>query len=238
MLPVTALLTHLRIHAPDLARRMDGIAGLERAGRRVRIRVPAGGWCARELEARTGRLAAEVRRVFGAEFGVELVPAAPDPERLPFPVLASKHWNHVVFLAWHAGRTAALAVPKPRYSEAWLAHEGPPDPENDPEAAAYRFTGSLEAVLPQLLDRLAELARRKRSYAQIVTSFPGDDAADRIEGLLYRIRDWGTPCTPAPVLQKYTGRVHYTDPGRPPLGMRLVRERLEGAPSSPAPPRG
>ncbi len=224
MLPVTALLTHLRIHAPDLARRLDGIVGLERAGGRVRIRIPSGGWCARELEARTGPLASEVRRVFGAQFGVELVPTAPDPERLPFPVLASKHWNHVVFLAWTAGCTAALAVPKPRYLETWLVHGGPPDPENDPEAAIYRFEAPLEAALPQLLDRLAELARRKRSYAQIVAPFPGDHVADRLEGLLYRIRDWGTPRTPAPVLQRYTGRIHYTDPDRPPLGIRLVRQ--------------
>ncbi len=238
MLPVTALITHLRIHAPELARRLDGIAGLERSGPVVRIRVPEGSWCARELSRRTGTLTAEVRRLFGPEYGMEIVPAPPDPERLPFPVLASKHWNHVVFLAWHGGRTAALAVPKPRYAQAWLAHETPPDPGDDPEAVLYRFGGPPEAVLPELLDRLAELARRTRSYAQLVAPFPGDAAADRLEALLYRTRDWGTPRTPAQVLQKYTGRIHYADPDRPPLGIRLVRKQLEPPFPPPDVPRG
>lgn len=228
-------LLHLRNHGPVLARRLDGITGLERAGTELRVRAPAGAWALRELERRRDSLSAQARRFFGRDFSVRLLPGTEDLEALPFPVLASKLWNHVVFWVWEAGRSGALAVRKPRYREVWLptarsGGEAACRPLDDPEAwwiaATLPKSARPEEAVPGLLDALATLARGAASYAHLVTAFPGDRAADRLEARLYGVKEWGTPGTPAPVLQKYTGRLHYADPARPPLGVRLARALL------------
>ncbi|MDW7712308.1 MAG: hypothetical protein SCH98_17720 [Deferrisomatales bacterium] len=227
-------LLHLRGRTPALARRLDGITGLERSGHELRVRSPTGGWALRELERLRGELSGEAHRFFGPETAVVLVPGPENPEALPFPVLASKLWNHVVFWVWHGGRSGALAVRKTHYAEAWMAaaRRGGEEglvPLADPEAVWLGEELPPETALPHLLDRLADLARAHASYAQLVAPFPGDGPADRLEARLYAVKEWGTPRTPAPILQKYTGRLHYADPARPPLGVRLARGLLSGA---------
>ncbi|GAB6063787.1 hypothetical protein [Deferrisoma palaeochoriense] len=226
MLPVAALVSHLRLHAPDLARRLDGITGLERTGAALRIRSPAGSWSWRELSAARGRLAEEASRAFGEPVTVELREGPPDPERLPFPVLSSKHWNHVAFWAWHGSRWALVAAPKPEYQARWVGAPAPP-------AAPLDLRGDvppqgIEHALPSLLDALARAAQAERSYAHLVCPFPGDAQADRLERVLHTAKDWGTPRTPGPILQRYVGRIHYVDPDAPPTGVRIAMGLAKG----------
>lgn len=231
-------LLRLRGCAPALARRFDGIQGMERAGAELRIRAPARSWTLQELEQRRDELAREGERFFGPPFSAALQPGPEDPEALPFPVLSAKVWNHLAFLVWEGPRAGVLTVRKPRYREAWIPAARAEDGAalrflEDPEAAW--FPAELpagegpEAALPGLLDELAALAREGGSYAHLVAGFPGDEAADRLEARLYAVKEWGTPRTPAPLLHKYTGRLHYADPRRPPLGLRLARRLLGGA---------
>ncbi|MEW6488597.1 MAG: hypothetical protein AB1578_11890 [Thermodesulfobacteriota bacterium] len=228
-------LLHLRGCAPDLARRFDGIQGMERARAELRIRAPAGSWALGELELRRDELAREVERFFGPPFSAALHPGAEDPEALPLPVVSSKVWNHVAFLAWEGRRAGVLAVRKPRYRDAWVpaarAGDGPAlrlleDPEAAWVPAELPEGEGPEAALPGFLDELAALAREGGSYAHLVAAFPGDAAADRLEARLYAVKEWGTPRTPAPLLHKYTGRLHYCGPALPLLGLRLARIRL------------
>lgn len=225
---------HLRVRRPDLARRLDGLQGMEIAPGALVVRAPRGGWSLAEIEARFAELGGEAAGFFGPGVGVRVEATAADPEALPFAVLASKEWNHAAFWAWDAGGSAVLAVRKPRYLQGWVpATSGPlggPAPcAGDPEAAVFREEGPDPAeALPPLLDRLADLARASSSYAQLVAAFPGDAAADRLEARLYAAKEWGTPRTPAPVLQKYVGRLHYVSPSAPPLGVREARAALRG----------
>jgi hypothetical protein len=208
---------------------------MERAGTELRIRAAAGSWTLRELEERRGELAGEAARFFGPGLSTVLQPGPEDPEALPFPVLSSKVWNHAAFLAREGRRAGILVVRKPRYREVWVpaarAGDGPALALlEDPEAAW--FPAELpagegpEAALPGFLDALAALARESGSYVHLVAPFPGDEAADRLEGRLYAVKEWGTPRTPAPLLHKYTGRFHYADPTVLLLGLRLARARL------------
>ncbi|GAB4249519.1 hypothetical protein [Deferrisoma sp.] len=221
MLPVAALVSHLRLHAPDLARRLDGITGLERTQAGLRVKVPGAGWAHRELLAARDRLAAEAARVFGHGLEIEIAPGPADPERLPFPVLSSKYWNLVAFWVWDRLRWTALAVPKPEYHTRWVDAPEPP-------AAPLALRGEVPRggpahALPELLDALAAEAQHRRSYVHLVTPFPGDEEADRLERVLYAAKDWGTPHTPGPVLQRYVGRIHYVDPDTFPAGIRIAR---------------
>jgi hypothetical protein len=110
----------------------------------------------------------------------------------------------------------------------------------DPEAtwiepARYEPWDSLapEDALRGLLEGLCGLARTTQSYAHLVLAFPGDDLADRLEARLYALKEWGTPSIPAGVLQKFVGRLHYVDPTRPVLGLRLASRALRGSVASP-----
>ncbi len=222
---------HLRVHRPDLARRLDGVRGLERAAGALLVRAPAGSWSLAEIEARRADLGREAERFFGAGVPVRVEAGPADPEALPLPVVASKVWNHVAFWAWGEAGSAVVAVRKPRYLEQWLpAASRSGDvaaPGEDPEATVLREEEPDPAeALPALLDRLAELARAASSYAQLVAAFPGDDAAGRLEARLYAAKEWGTPVTPAPVLHKYVGRLHYVGPAAPLLGVRTARAAL------------
>jgi hypothetical protein len=222
---------HLRVHRPDLARRLDGVRGLERARGALLVRAPAGSWTLAEIEARLADLGREAGRFFGTEVPVRVEAGPADPEALPFPVLASKVWNHVAFWAWGEAGSVMVAVRKPRYLEHWLpAAAGADDaaaPAEDPEATVLREAKpDPSEALPALLDRLAALARASSSYAQLVAAFPGDAAADRLEARLYAAKEWGTPATPGPVFHKYVGRLHYVGPAAPPLGVRTARAAL------------
>ena len=215
--------------------------GLERSGNAIRLQAPADGWAHRALREQGQELAAEASRFFGATMEVNLVTGKADPEGLPFPVLSSKVWNHAAFWAWDGNRSGALVVRKPRYREVWLATaaaagEEALDPLTDSEVVwleTSRSTGGPQVAdaLPDLLDELAALARGASSYAQLLAAFPGDEVAEALEARLYAIKEWGTPNTPAPLLQKYVGRLHYADPERPPLGLRLARRLLSRAAS-------
>lgn len=227
----------LRGCAPALARRFDGIRGMERAGAELRVRAPTQSWTLHELEHRRDEVAREVERFFGPPFSAVLQPGPEDPEALPFSVVSSKMWNHVGFFAWEGRRAGVLAVRKPRYGETWIpaarTGDGPAlrlleDPEAAWLPAELPQGAGPEAALPGLLDDLAALAREGGSYAHLVASFPGDEVADRLEARLYAVKEWGTPRTPAPLLHKYTGRLHYGSPTRPLLGLRLARARLSG----------
>ncbi len=226
MLPVAALFPHLRLRAPALARRLDGITGLERAGDVLRVRVSAGGWAHRELPSCLPELRSRARELFGPSTRVELAVGPSDPERLPFPVLSSKHWNLVAFWAWDGTHWACAAVPKPEYRKAL---EGGVSPEPGFLGQGPLPPGGPAAVLPDLLEDLARKAQADRSYAHLVIPFPGDTLARDLETALYTAKDWGTPRVPGPVLQRYVGRIHCTDPARPPLGVRMAQGMIRPA---------
>jgi len=144
----------------------------------------------------------------------------------------------VAFWAWTSAESGALVVRKPAYLEDWLPAASAGDEaaaaHDDPDVAWLTQRGgeSVQAappedVLPDLLDKLCDLGRRARSYVHLVTAFPGDPLADRLEARLYAVKEWGTPRVPAAILQKFVGRLHYVDPDRPILGMRLASLRLQ-----------
>lgn len=228
---------HLRNREPFLARRLDGILGMALTGGELRLRAPEGSWGLVELERNRDRLADEAAAFFGEGTNVFLE-GAQAQERLPFPVLASKTWNHAVFWVWSGRTSVALAVPKPVYLE-WLEPrrlELPAALEqagSHPRIRVFRRespSGATELkgagwALPDLADQLCALAREEGSYAQVVCRFPGDEEADFLEGRLYATKEWGTPNTPGPILQKYLGRLHYASPGL--LGLRTAEALLE-----------
>ena len=237
------LLLHLRCRVPHLARRLDAIRSLGCRNGVLTVLVPEDSWCLDELCRHQGELQREAERVFGhlVRLEIDLAPAA--PQALPLPVMSSKYWNHVAFVAATPDGVGAVVVPKPQYLDRWLdtlAAGGTPDPTADSAGRGVRVLrhpgGETQATaetpmviaLPDLLDELAALARAERSYVQLVTAFPGDPAADRLESRLYAVKEWGTPRTPGPILQKYVGRIHYSGPDQPILGMRLA-ERVAAA---------
>jgi hypothetical protein len=227
-------LLHLRTKTPLLARRLDGISRLELAQGTLLVHAPAESWTYAELGSRSGELERAASAFFGRTVRLVVEPS-PAGETLPFPLLATKAWNHVAFWAWSGAASAVLAVPKPAYVEQWLGGE-PPDPAKT--ADLVRSTGKSELrryvapgvltgmeaaawVLPDVLDDLCALAREAASYAQLLCAFPGDAVAEFLEGRLYGAKEWGTPSTPGPVLQKYVGRLHYASPEL--LGLRMCR---------------
>jgi hypothetical protein len=222
-------LLYLRTRRPRLARPLDGARGLSFLQGAFEAAIDPDGWHGRELAALGGPMAEAVRAYFGAGATLRIVPAPADPERLPLPVLTSKAWNHVAFLAGagEGGRWAALAVRKPAYAARWAGTGVEGWRERlaaEPDAALFELgAGPLDDLLPGLLDRLCAMAVAGRSYVHLVTVFPGHDEADRLESRLYAVKEWGTPDTPGPLLQKYVGRLHYLDPARPPAGFRIAR---------------
>lgn len=236
-------LLYLRTRCPALARRLDGLGGLERAGSGLALRVPEGSWAHQELDAQKQLLETEAQRFFGPRMGTELFPTPADPEALPLPVLSSKYWNHVAFCGWSPRRAAVLAVRKPRYLDHWLPRAlRVPDGDllretlADPDCAWFGYStphslppgeDAVTWLLPQLLEDLAALARAGGSYAHLVSAFPGDPTAERWESRLYAAKEWGTPSVPSSILRKYAGRLHYAGPGETLLGLRLVRLALE-----------
>lgn len=229
-------LLFLRTRHPPLARRLDGAAGLEISGRELRIRVAPGSWCEAELAARVDLLARLAADLFGAGAAVVLAPGG--GPALPLPVASTKVWNHVAF--WARGRRQGVAaVRKPRYLERWAAAPDPFPAEElaDPEVLArgYGAPGGLppgespEAwCLPEILEDLGALAREGASYAQLVTPFPGDAEADRLEARLLAVKEWGTPRVPAAILQKYVGRLHYLAPDDRSAGRRAAEAARDG----------
>lgn len=239
------LILHLRTHCPGLARRLDGVRGVGRTGDVLVVRAPAGSWSLGELTREAEGLEREARRVLGPGVTVRLEASPPDPEALPFPATASKVWNHLAFWAWTGAQAAFAAVPKPRYAESWLPLGGAAGPaqvlqeaEQDPRTRLLIYDAPAELpagedgpswTLPAALDDLAALARDCGSYVHLVTPFPGDLEAARLEGRLLAVKEWGTPATPGPVLQKYVGRLHYVAADAPPLGVRVARLALGAA---------
>ncbi|MBI5442992.1 MAG: hypothetical protein HY900_17480, partial [Deltaproteobacteria bacterium] len=213
--------------APWLARRLDGISGMELTGGALLLRAPGRSWAYGELEGHRRPLEEAARGFFGPGTRL-LVEPSPAEEVLPFPVLSTKTWNHVAFWAWSGGVSVVLALPKPAYLEALRASDPTNAARSHAEARVLRHeapagrSGADAAawVLPDVLDGLCALAREKASYAQLVTGFPGDTEADLLESRLYAVKEWGTPTTPGPVLQKYVGRAHYASAGL--AGLRAV----------------
>lgn len=217
-------LLHLRGRQPFLARRLDGVRGVAFGRETLEVRVPRGSWSERELTAHREDLLGAAQSFFGPPTQVRLEPCREEPEGLPFPVLASKQWNHVAFWVREGRLHGVLALRKPLYLETWLPLGG--DGDGEVFRGRYGATGGVA----DLADDLCGLGRAQGSYVQLVTPFPGDREADRLEGALYGVKEWGTPRTPAAVLQKYLGRVHYVSPGEPPLGVRLARRWLDTPP--------
>jgi hypothetical protein len=133
-----------------------------------------------------------------------------------------------------------VAVRRPRYGEQWLALAAAADDRVAEELAApevfvrrYRAPAGVPAgetaslwLLPDILADLCRLARETSSYAQLVLPFPGDEEADRLEARLCAVKEWGTPDVPAPILQKYVGRLHYLAPGASSIGVRAAEITL------------
>jgi hypothetical protein len=198
---------HLRCHAPHLARRLDAVLGLGVGHGVLAVRVTGDGWSAKELDRWGPELEREAARVLGepVRLAIERRPAAADA--LPLPVVSTKYWNHVAFVAAAPRSTGVIAVPKPLYQDHWVpralagtlpTREGMQREDKVrclryPAPAATAPEDALLAILPELLDDLAALARSCRSYTQLVTAFPGDAVADRLEARLYGVKEWGTP---------------------------------------------
>lgn len=217
-------LLQLRCLRPALARRFDGMRTLGLSGGVLTVRAPLRSWPGSDLAALRGEVEAEAARFFGAgtRFAVEDAPE--DPERLPFPVTATKHWNHVAFLSPEPGGFRALALSKTLYAALDPAKaEAEPDGEGVRRFSFREGADPLDALAP-LLDWAAALAREASSYVQFVAAFPGDEAADRWEARLYAAKEWGTPRTPPALLARHAGRLHYADPAAPLLGIRLARK--------------
>lgn len=222
-------LLHLRNHAPALARRLDNVRGMGFYGGALRLTVYPEGWTGRELTARHEELEMRARAFFGPETTLALETTDDDPQRLPFAVTASKVWNHVVFVWSDATGRGLWVVRKPAYGD-WVK-AGDPKSESTPPSSGLAGEGPLLDALPGLADWLCTLARDQRSYFHLVTPFPGDGIADRWEGRLYGIKEWGTPKTPGSILHKYLGRIHYCDPTSPLAGVEVARKiALDGCP--------
>jgi hypothetical protein len=154
--------------------------------------------------------------------------------------MATKVWNHVAFWDWEARDSVVLAIRKTAYAETCNAPavSGQMLPDrwgSDPEALLRRYRApdvlrdpwaGATWSLPETVEDLCGLACRCTSYVQLVAPFPGDAEADRIEACFYRVKEWGSARTPAPLLQKYVGRIHYVCPERPPPGIRLAQRVL------------
>ncbi|PLX40003.1 MAG: hypothetical protein C0608_10295 [Deltaproteobacteria bacterium] len=209
-------LLSLRGVRPDIARLFDGVRSLGFFQGRLSAKVDIAAWPGSELVIRAEEVEGLVKAFFGEESLFELDPADPDRERLPFPLLSSKVWNHIAFLCLSEEHVSAFIIRKPSYERLRRGDEASLE-----EAVNISLNGAL--ALPELVDELTALAREDRSYVHLLAPFPGHGEAELWEALLYRVKEWGTPSTPAPVIQKYLGRLHWSDPDSPPLG--IIRAR-------------
>ncbi len=226
-------LIHLRNSCAPLARRMDGVRTLGLGGGVLTLKVDTASWPGSELVAGGGELEGYAAGFFGDGTSVAFDEAAPDPQRLPFPINASKVWNHVSFISVASDHpVGVLSVRKRDYANwvktGWVKTGEPGEGGEQLLLPASGATGidSLIAAMPQLVDQLCAMARENRSYAQLVMRFPGDVDADRIEGALYSVKEWGTPETPGPIFQKFLGRIHYVDPCTEILGLKLADQLI------------
>lgn len=223
-------LLYLRGKNPELARRLDHFTSLGLTDGALKLKLDTSCWPGTELVARRSELEKLVAVFFGTDTPLSIATlsieqGAPNPERLPFPVTSSKYWNHVAFVSHAKGRYSALAVPKPIYEKFdGLTAKAL---QNIPEAEiihAPADTANMAEALALFVDPLTALAKEKGSYVHFLTHFPGDAEATALEARLYAVKEWGTPDTPCALARKYLGRLHYCDPARPPLGLRLAKE--------------
>ena len=208
-------LLHLRGVLPGMALLFDGVRALGFLEGRLTAKVDIAAWPGSELVLRAEEVEGEVKRFFGGDSIFEIDPADPDSEWLPFPLLSSKVWNHIAFLKLESQLIDAIIMRKPAYEK---LRRG--DKTQLKEADTRSLNGP--TPLPTLVDELTLIAREKRSYVHLLAPFPGHIESERWESYLYRVKEWGTPATPAPVMQKYLGRIHWCDPENPPLGVRLA----------------
>lgn len=229
MLTPHNFLIHLRNHAPWQARLFDGVRSLGFSKEGLTAKFDPSSWPGTEVFEAKEELEEEVRRFFGPGTGLNLVEAQSGQEVLPFPVTASKYWNHIAFTTWDAaGAARVFLVRKTVYAEKVLKGE-----ELRP-GLDYRLEtidpgcgcssdNALSTIAP-LADLAAGTVREQLSYAHILTPFQGHYVADEMEARFYGVKEWGTVATPAPILQKFLGRIHYCDPDRVPLGIKICRE--------------
>lgn len=227
-------LLHLRNRHPWGARLLDGVKGLGLAGSTLEIKIDTSDWPGNELSRRAGELGAIASKFFGKEVGLSLFHSPSDAEHLPFPVTATKYWNHVAFL--HLGDDGAVGVfglRKTAYAEL-LRADGSTPGENAEAFTFGRPAGGNEPLgrhldaLPDLLDLMATTARAQSSYVQLVTPFPGHERAEALEGRYCSIKEWGTPATPPAILQKFAGRIHYLTPSASHRGLSLAKSAAGG----------
>jgi hypothetical protein len=215
----------LRSRRPHLARLLDGARSLGRFGQSVELKAPGEGWPGTEIFSRREELSLAVREFWGEGAVFEVAKTPWDRERLPFPVTSSKVWNHVAFFALEGGFSAVAVVRKPAL-EKLLAQGGGKGGTGEFERSGGIVWRDLPSepgeFFPELLDRLLALMREERSYVHLVTGFKSHEAAGEQEAALYAVKEWGTPLSPAPLLQKYIGRVHFADSDNPSLGLGLA----------------
>ncbi|TAL18456.1 hypothetical protein EPN96_01425 [bacterium] len=215
----------LRSRKPQLARLLDGARSIGSSGRRVEIRAPGEGWPGAEIFSRREELSSAVREFWGAGAVLELSNTPWDKERLPFPVTASKVWNHVAFFALEGEGSAVAIIRKPALEKLPAKNGGKAEIGEFEKAGGVLWRGlpsKTGEFFPSLLDRLLPLMREERSYVHLVTGFAGHEIAGELESALYAVKEWGTPLSPAPLLQKYIGRIHFADSENPSPGLALA----------------
>ncbi len=217
-------LLNLRVANPEVARLLDFARMVSLEGETIVIKAPSEGWPGKELFGRIGELESLVRSFFGERCRVSLLPVPLPPETLPSPVMAGKVNNHALFWARRDGVGAALLARKPeiaKAAESKILLNG----QNAVDFGAEFFRAG---TISELLDTLLAKMREEFSYAHIIVPFEGHEAARELEYGLYAAKEWGTPHSPAPLLQRFIGRLHYCDPASPPGAMRSAENFLAG----------
>ena len=224
-------LLHLHNCAPWAARLLDGAKAIGLENGALKVKIDQTSWPGLELSDRRAELEEEARRFFEGQINLLLLEAPFDPWALPFPVNASKFWNHAAFIRVEPGAgVEVVALRKTLYAK---MTKGEVEPGGVEGIVRFEFEARppesgedlLLDSLPRIADRLCALARGESSYAHLLSAFPGHGEAERLEGRLYGIKEWGTPVTPSAILQKYLGRLHYVNPRLPQVGL-IFRQGL------------
>ncbi len=224
-------LIYLRNLHPELARLFDGVKRLGLTGHALTASADLSLWPGNELNARRAEINGAATSFFGEGWSFELEEGERGDDFLPIQIAATKYWNHVAFLSLGEGRRPGLFVLRKtdylgKFLEGGFAALGPDTYLLRRLAPPGQVYGPEELILdfPALLDEMCDLARTSQSYVQFLAEFPGHADAEKLESRLYAVKEWGTPQTPAPILQKYVGRIHFADPVSTLPGLKLILE--------------